>query len=177
MIHPFLGLVLIAIGVSVLLGINVFHFILPIGLILLGVALLTKRDKYAHGSDEAVKQTEEKETVKNIGDILDEVYVFSGTKKRIQSHGFSEGRVITVFGGADLDLRDVKIPVGRAIRLELVAVFGGIRLQVPENWSVSSSGMSAIFGGFDNRATNDSDKAVKVFVRGASVLAGIDVYY
>jgi hypothetical protein len=118
-----------------------------------------------------------KETVKEESNKIDEVYVFSGTRKRIQSSAFSGGRVVAVFGGADLDLRDIKVGAGKTVELELVAVLGGINLQVPENWSVSSSGMTAVLGGFNNGAHNDSEKAVKVHVRGASVLGGIEIRY
>ena len=173
--YPVFGLILIAIGISALIGINFFHLILPVILIVLGFALLSKRNNFGHSSFSSDTTSQDKE--KEGADTLDEVYVFSGTKKRLPAHNFTGGRVIAVFGGAELDLRDVKAPAGKNISMEIVAVCGGIRLQVPENWSVTSSGMSAVLGGFDNRAQNDSEKAVKLLVRGASVFGGVEVSY
>ena len=55
--------------------------------------------------------------------------------------------VVTVFGGADLDLRDAILP-GREIDIRAFSVFGGVGITVPPEMHVIDSGI-AIFGGRD----------------------------
>ena len=55
--------------------------------------------------------------------------------------------VVTVFGGADLDLRDAILP-GPEITIRAVSVFGGMSITVPPEMRVVDSGV-AVFGGRD----------------------------
>ena len=55
--------------------------------------------------------------------------------------------MVTVFGGADIDLRDAILP-GREITIRAVSVFGGLSITVPPEMRVVDSGV-AVFGGRD----------------------------
>ena len=55
--------------------------------------------------------------------------------------------VVTVFGGADIDLRDAILP-GRFITIRAFSVFGGMGITVPPEMHVIDSGI-ATFGGRD----------------------------
>lgn len=176
MVHSLLGIMLLALGISMLLGFDLFHFLVPLLFIALGLWLFTKKNpSEIKTTPEKKESIETKENPSN-ADTIDEVYVFSGTRKVLTTSTLTQGRLVTVFGGADLDMREVKTKE-KTLTFELVAVMGGIRLHVPQNWNVMSDGMNAVLGGFDNRATTDSEKAIKVLVRGASVLGGIEIYY
>jgi predicted membrane protein len=63
--------------------------------------------------------------------------------------------VMTVFGGADIDLRDAILP-GREITMRAVSVFGGLSITVPPEIRVINSGV-AIFGGRDGSRIRVAD--------------------
>lgn len=160
-----IGLLLIAVGLSALFEVNLFRFLIPALLIGLGWMIISK-DK------NGPRTGEEKEVS---ADSLNEVYIFSGTRKIIKSHDFTGGKAVAVFGGVELDLSNAKAK-GKTIDMQLEAVFGGVRIRVPKTWEVDSVGMSAVLGGFDNRTENETKKDTKLLVSGAAVLGGIEIF-
>ena len=56
--------------------------------------------------------------------FIEEVSVFGGTEKSFSSKTFKGGRLIGVFGGSKIDLRDAQMEDGVQV-LEVVMVFGG----------------------------------------------------
>jgi hypothetical protein len=79
---------------------------------------------------------------------LFETAVFSGGKRRLVVPDFRGGKVDAVFGGFEIDLRNCDIAGDSAV-LELNAVFGGVEVRVPENWSVLCKG-AGVFGGYSD---------------------------
>lgn len=157
-----IGIILIAIGIASITGIDLFRFIIPALLIWWGYTILTGR-RIGRSSDAAITSESE----------LNEVLIFSGTNRRIDATDFKGGKVTVVFGGADIDLTKVKTKE-KSLRLELVTVFGGIRLRVPENWLVQSEA-TAILGGVSNKAQVTKQAAVTLRITGASIFGGIDI--
>jgi hypothetical protein len=84
--------------------------------------------------------------------------------------------VVTVFGGADIDLRDAILP-GPEITIRAVAVFGGMSITVPPEMRVVDSGI-AVFGGRDvtgSSAESERPDSPVLRLEGACVFGGIDV--
>lgn len=111
------------------------------------------------------------------GNKLIEVFVFSGTQRRVESQNFEGGKVDAVFGGAELDLSGAAIaPPNRRVVLELNAVFGGIEIRVPRTWRVEKMG-SAVFGGFEDKTVPPRPEPgfdpPTLAIRGAAVFGGI----
>lgn len=75
------------------------------------------------------------------------IAVFSGATRKGTWQVPPASTVVTVFGGADLDLRDAILP-GKDITIRAVSVFGGLSITVPPDMRVVDSGV-AIFGGRD----------------------------
>ena len=78
----------------------------------------------------------------------DEVRVtnfFGGSDNQSPSQNFSGGRVLTVIGGCELDLRRASIADEGAV-INIVASLGGVRLMVPDDWAVNVQ-TRAFFGG------------------------------
>lgn len=159
-----IGLFFIVLGLSVLTGFDVGQFIGPVILIAIGWIILTGRSR--RFDKDNLRETEQ--------DFLDEVFVFSGTQKSIKSDKFAGGKVVTIFGGAELDLADVKSKE-KNINMELVSVFGGIRMRVPENWHVTSEAVG-IIGGVDNKTKVNKQKSTELHVNGAAVFGGIEIF-
>jgi hypothetical protein len=85
-------------------------------------------------------------------------------------------RIVALFGGANLDLREARFPPG-VVDLEVTAVMGGINIVVPPGLAVQMNG-SAIMGGFAdvNRApANPDPDAPLLRVRGLAMMGGVNV--
>ncbi|MGC1385190.1 MAG: DUF5668 domain-containing protein [Candidatus Acidiferrales bacterium] len=108
---------------------------------------------------------------------VDAMAVFGGFKRKLQTKSFRGGRVVAMFGGYQLDLRQCDIEGDQAI-LEATSVFGGGEIRVPENWNVLLEG-TGIFGGYsDDRSVMDSDlppNAKKLVLRGVALFGGVEV--
>lgn len=104
------------------------------------------------------------------------VAVFAGASRRGTWRVPAESSVVTVFGGANIDLREAVLP-GRVIDLRVVSVFGGASITVPPEMLVTDSGV-AVFGGRDVPGDDDasgSSDAPLLRLHGACVFGGISV--
>jgi len=103
--------------------------------------------------------------------------VFSGTRQKLDTQDFIGGKVTTVFGGAEIDLRSANTK-REEISIKAEAVFGGIELWVPAHWQTIVRG-SGVFGGFEDKtfpaAPGASGKAPRLVVTGAAVFGGVVV--
>ena len=105
--------------------------------------------------------------------LLQEVAVMGGGKKTVHSTAFRGGYITAVMGGLHLDLRTTRME-GRQAVIDVVAVWGGVELKVPEDWVVESQ-VLPIMGGYENKAKVlvQSDEAPRLLVRGYAVMGGI----
>jgi hypothetical protein len=104
------------------------------------------------------------------------VAIFGGASRKGAWRAPATSTVLTVFGGADIDLRDAILP-GREITIKAVSVFGGMSITVPPDMRVIDSGI-AIFGGRDVSGNSDeSERPDSPVLRlaGACVFGGISV--
>jgi len=80
---------------------------------------------------------------------------------------------VTVFGGADIDLREAILP-GREITIRAFSVFGGMSITVPPEMRVIDSGI-AVFGGRDvsgESAESERPDSPVLRLQGACVFGG-----
>lgn len=73
------------------------------------------------------------------------VTIMEGKQFAGRAEGLWSGKVTTVMGGLDLDLRDVVLDPGGA-DLVVFTVMGGVAVQVPDAWRIEIEG-SAVVGG------------------------------
>jgi len=104
------------------------------------------------------------------------ICVFGGAMRKGNWRVPRATTIVTVFGGADLDLCDAVLP-GKEISIRAVSVFGGVSITVPREMRVMDSGV-AVFGGrdvpCDSPESGDPDAPVLV-LSGACVFGGISV--
>jgi hypothetical protein len=88
---------------------------------------------------------------------------------------FEGGDVTAVLGGIELDFREARIG-SSPVRLDVVAMLGGIDIKIPRDWIVEG-GVSPILGGFENksRAPLDAAAAPRLVLRGYAVMGGVNV--
>jgi hypothetical protein len=104
------------------------------------------------------------------------VAIFGGAVRKGRWRVPPSSTVVTVFGGADLDLRDAVLPA-REITITAVSVFGGMSITVPPEMRVVDSGV-AIFGGRDSAGDtpeSEAPDAPVLRIKGACVFGGISV--
>ena len=105
-------------------------------------------------------------------DEIDEVSVFSGTEKKYSSQAFKGGKVTTLFGGTDLDLRETTLTEGASI--DVFTMFGGTELTVPEDWNVQLDATALLGGIGDERKVISSD-GPKIRIKGFVMFGGVEI--
>ena len=108
-------------------------------------------------------------------DVLDSVNVFAGSHQNIYSKKFKGGEVVAVFGGCDLNLTQTDFE--GSIVIEVVAIFGGVKIIVPPSWEVKSE-VTAVFGGVDDkRAVGPANDLLKktLVINGVALFGGVEI--
>lgn len=83
-------------------------------------------------------------------DTFDLTTVFGGDKKKVFSKKFRGGKTTCIFGGSDIDMTQADID--GTVVIDVVQIFGGLKLIVPSNWEVKSD-VVVILGGVDDKRT------------------------
>jgi len=115
------------------------------------------------------------ETDKIRGDNwLETVCIFGNIKKMVYSKNFLGGDVVSIFGGAEINLTHADFKGN--IVIELVQIFGGAKLIVPPHWQIRSE-MVAVFGGIDDKRApqNSYDEDKVVILNGTTFFGGIEI--
>ncbi len=103
--------------------------------------------------------------------------IFSGSKRKIDAQDFKGGDVLAIFGGVHIDLRKAAITADRAV-IDVNAIFGGVEIRVPEEWSVVMKGMG-VFGGFEDKTIHHkiepNVKTPELVVTGSAIFGGAKV--
>ncbi len=103
--------------------------------------------------------------------------IFSGFKRRVTLKNFKGGRMLAIFGGYQLDLRQADIDGNEAV-IDASSIFGGGEIRVPEHWIIVMEG-SGIFGGYTDDTHQDqlesSPTAKRLIIRGVAVFGGMVV--
>jgi predicted membrane protein len=142
---------------------NFWQVFLPALLILAGILILFRQKLEITGDSE-------KKNIDN-EDFIDEVNVFGGGDRNIVSQNFQGGKILAIFGGSNFNMMRAKLAPGKNY-IEVLAVFGGMKLVVPEDWNVRINVVS-IFGGFSDKhrirpieslEKNDTELVLKGFV-------------
>jgi predicted membrane protein len=158
-----LGLILIVLGVSFFLRIDIFRLIIPALFIYLGYRLLSGETRTGSpGKRTAVKQ-----------DRINETVVFGAINRQLTATDFQGGKLTVVFGGGELDLSSAKAKAA-VINLEVNAVFGGLKLIVPADWLIQTDA-AAVFGGVSQPPPPAKTGKTTLSLKGAAVFGGIDI--
>jgi hypothetical protein len=101
--------------------------------------------------------------------------VFSGVRQKLETQDFIGGRVTSIFGGAEIDLRSIGTK-REEVSIKAEAVFGGIEIWVPAHWQTIVRG-SGVFGAFEDKtfpaAPGSNANAPRLIITGAAVFGGV----
>jgi predicted membrane protein len=107
--------------------------------------------------------------------VLNISAIFGGVKKTILSKNFKGGEIVSIFGGAEVNL--LHADMNQPVVIDCVTIFGGTKLYIPHNWEIKSEAV-AIFGGVEDKRrfphiTQVPNKTV--ILKGFSMFGGIDI--
>jgi predicted membrane protein len=163
------GLVLTAIGTFLLLGnLGIVHVSIvtlwrlwPLFLVLFGTSLVWRS---LAGRRPAPNDS---------NSVVSAVAVLSGVNRGNNSASFRGGDLTAVMGGCEVDLRQAQIN-GEAV-IDVFAMWGGIEIRVPQDWTVVSQ-VTPLLGGFDDKTRPTQTASVhRLVIRGFVIMGGIEV--
>lgn len=131
----------------------IWKILVPIIIIVIGLTLIFNNRKLK----------------KRLENAKEYVAVFGGVDEII-NEVVSDFKVVSVFGGIDLDLRKAKIE--KDLYIEAVSIFGGIDIKLPDNFKLQISGIP-IFGGVENKYNDDGDITITIYY--TCIFGGIDL--
>ena len=115
----------------------------------------------------------EKDQSRSHGGYKDISAVFSGRKVTYQNETFSGANINSIFGGAELDLRNAYM--NGHIDIVVTSIFGGTTIYIPDSVRVEVSGVP-IFGGIDNKAPNPiGDVRAVLHINATCMFGGIEI--
>lgn len=166
---------------------NIWEYIWPGILIAVGLSILVRHlERQSHGFDPGLPPpgtgtsfppSSAFNASTSGANYLHAECVFSGTRQRLETQDFLGGKVTTIFGGAEIDLRGVGTK-REEVSIKAEAVFGGIELWVPAHWHTIVRG-TGVFGGFEDKtfpaAPGAAANAPRLIVTGSAIFGGVVV--
>ncbi|GIL22571.1 MAG: hypothetical protein BroJett042_10840 [Bacteroidota bacterium] len=154
---------------------DVDRYAFPVGIIVVGAFIVGRA---LMGSSRETRKSVTGDSLISVDeggeDFFELTTVFGGTKKRVFSKKFRGGETTCIFGGTDLDLSQADIE--GTVVIDVVQLFGGVKLIVPANWEVKSE-MTAILGGFDDKRSTPQgpSSGKKLVVTGFVMFGGVEI--
>ena len=99
--------------------------------------------------------------------------ILGGTESQISSQQFRGGRVFALFGSGRVDLSQAALCDGAA-RIRIFAIFGEVKVTVPENWEVNSQ-TGAAFGGVEYKRAAPSAPTDRLTLTGFCLFGGVKI--
>lgn len=169
------GIVLIAIGLSLTLNRLGYDFIgwrtfWPLVMIGLGGLILYRtvggrRVVQVHGGP----YTKDDAKADN---VIDVTAILGGFERRVSTPDFRGGEITAIMGGCALDLRDSALATEAVINV--FAIWGGITIKVPPDWTVILHG-TPVMGGFTEKTARPPDNRKRLVVTGYAIMGGVEV--
>ncbi|WP_283138959.1 DUF1707 SHOCT-like domain-containing protein [Rhizohabitans arisaemae] len=102
------------------------------------------------------------------------IAVFGGTRRTGRWRVRRRSKVVTVFGGVDLDMTSAVFDAP-VVEIKMTAVFGGINITLPEGVEVRNEAIG-IFGGIDAQQDDDPPLGAPVLViKGFALFGGASI--
>lgn len=152
-----LGVLMLLASQNVIDWSTIWKVFLPIIIMVVGLSIIFGNRK--------VKTKKVKENAKEY------VVIFSGVDEMIGKIE-SDFKVTSVFGGVELDMRDVKLEEDLVI--DCFTLFGGIDIRLPQGVKVEINGLP-IFGGVESKYRNNDEAKVTIYINHTTIFGGVDL--
>jgi predicted membrane protein len=168
------GLTLIAIGAVFMMPrvfdwhYDLYRFFWPVILVVLGVMLIRKRN-FCQSRMSCMPE--------DSADYINELNIFGGGERIVNTKNFKGGRITCMFGGGEVDLSYAQLAEGTHT-IELFAMFGGSVIIVPPDWDVKVD-VSAVLGGVSDKRMPTPNYIVEpkkeLIIKGFVALGGCEI--
>lgn len=108
--------------------------------------------------------------------MLESVAIFSGSEIKSRSNPLQGGSITAIFGGSEIDLTEAVV-TDKQITIEIVSIFGGVSLSVPDNVHIHITGIP-IFGGWEDNTRHDkyeSEARPVIHLKCVTIFGGLEV--
>jgi len=178
------GTILIVLGITfwipALFDVNVrFHQVFwPMILIGVGILVISRRGNVpmTHGWDKEKWKHNFGGHTDYQDDYINDISIFGGGHKSVQSENFKGGNLTSVFGGSEISMKNANISSDGCV-LDVFTVFGGTTLIIPNDWKLQIDAVS-ILGGFNDKrrvASSEINQNKVLVIKGLVMLGGIEV--
>lgn len=109
--------------------------------------------------------------------VLEEIAVFGSVKRKLDTSEFQGGEIRTFFGEVKADLRRSGIAASQQpLTIDATAIFGAIKIRVPDTWRININGMG-VLGVYEDRTTppNQIAGAPLVNITGFSMFGSVEI--
>jgi len=101
--------------------------------------------------------------------------VLGGVNRKSSATDFRGAEATAILGGCDLDLSQASIASGEAAVIDTFAVWGGIDIKVPQDWTVVVTGVPLMGAFVDSRKEPRPDPTKRLIVRGLAFMGGVEI--
>jgi len=98
--------------------------------------------------------------------------LLGGNETSSSSQDFKGGDVTAMLGGVELDLRGASIQTEAV--LNLWAVWGGVVVKVPHDWTVVNHAV-AILGGIEDKTSSVPLATKRLIIKGNAIMGGLEI--
>ena len=141
----------------------------PVILIIVGIFIIRKRNECMPGKGSSSKGSD--------SGYIDELNIFGGGEKVINTKNFKGGKITCVFGGTEINLTNADLAEGTNV-IDVFTMFGGCVLIVPSDWEVKVE-VSAVLGGVSDKRMPTTNYVVEpkkeLIVKGFVALGGCEI--
>ncbi len=162
MTNIFIGIVVILIGLSVLIGLSLIKFLFGVLVILIGIKIVSG---FRVGNDNMSK-------LSSTEDSLNDVIILRGISKTVKSENFKGGKIVSIFNGFEIDLRQSKSS-DKVVNMNVTTILSRGKILIPKNWKANIK-RTSILGGYENKAENTESETI-INIKDSSILGGFDI--
>ena len=109
----------------------------------------------------------------SVGSLISVTSIFGSSESQVSSQQVRGGRIFALFGSSEIDLRRAALSDGQAA-VQVLAIFGSVRLTVPEDWAVNAR-TGAVLGSIDYRRAGPASSATHLTLSGFSLFGRIKI--
>jgi predicted membrane protein len=106
--------------------------------------------------------------------IISAMAILGAVQRRNSSQDFRGGNLTAFMGGCEVDLRSAGIAGTTEPVLDVFAMWGGIEIRVPPEWTVVCH-VDPILGGFEDKTHPPKEATRRLIIRGTVIMGGMEV--
>jgi predicted membrane protein len=106
-------------------------------------------------------------------DVVRAFAVLAGNERRTGTGTFRGGDLMAFMGAVKLDLSGSKL-AGEEATIDVVAVWGGIEIRVPPEWTVVGK-VAPVLGAYEDKTRPPAETGKRLVIRGLVVMGGVEV--